>query len=92
MVQNKLLFEDLFCFSTGGWLYSPYRFVQFGYLWSYEEHFLQHYLGHRFRKLFEYIMAICYQLSNLVEVYHEEHFCEFRVLSKPHEEITNKFK
>ena len=21
MVQNKVLFEDLFCFSTGGWLY-----------------------------------------------------------------------
>ena len=21
VVQNKLLFEDLFCFSTGGWLY-----------------------------------------------------------------------
>ena len=29
-----------------------------------------------------YIMAIFYQLSNLVEVYHEEHFCEFRVCIK----------
>ena len=29
-----------------------------------------HYLGHRFRELFEYILAICYHLSNLVEVYH----------------------
>ena len=29
-----------------------------------------------------YIMVICYKLSNLVEVYHEEHFCEFRVCIK----------
>ena len=32
------------------------------------------YLGHRFSELFEYIMTLCFQLSNLVEVYHEEHF------------------
>ena len=61
---------------------SPYRFVQFWYLGSFEEHVFLHYFGHRFRELFEYIMAICYQLSNLVEVYHEEQFCEFRVCIK----------
>ena len=32
------------------------------------------FFGHRFRELFEYIMAICCQLSELVEVYHEEDF------------------
>ena len=77
MVPNKVLFENLFCFSTGGWLYSStvhiglFDLVE-GVLRSF---FLLHYLGHRFRELFECIMAICNQFSNLVEVYHEEHFC-----------------
>ena len=58
---------------------SPYWCVRFG---SFEELFLLHYLSHRFRELFECIMAICNQLSNLVEVYHEGHFSEFRVCIK----------
>ena len=49
---------------------------------SFEELFLLHYLGHRFRGLFECILAICNQLSDLVEVYHEEHIREFRICIK----------
>ena len=84
MVQNKVLFEDLFCFSTGGWLYRSTVHIclfKFG-RGSFEELFLLHYLGHRFRGLFECILAICNQLSDLVEVYHEEHIREFRICIK----------
>ena len=57
MVQNKVLFEDLFCFSTGGWLHRStvhiglFNLVE-GVLMGL---FLLHYLGHRFRELFECI-------------------------------------
>ena len=30
--------------------------------------------GPQIQRVVEYIMAICCELSNLVEVYHEEHF------------------
>ena len=68
-------------FRTGGWLNRSTVHIglfNFG-RGSFKEHFLRRYLGHRFRELFEYIMVICNQLSNLVEMYHEGHFREFRV-------------
>ena len=38
--------------------------------------------GPQIQRVVGYIMAICYQLSYLVGVYHKEHFCEFRVCIK----------
>ena len=59
MVQNKLLFEDSSCFSTGGWLYSSTVHIGLveGVLRNFSRDII---LGHRFRELFECIMAICY--------------------------------
>ena len=39
VVQNKLLFEDLLYMLLAIPFNSPYRFVQFWYLASFEEHF-----------------------------------------------------
>ena len=72
MVQNKLLFEVLFSFSTGGWLYRSTVHIgscNFGIYGV-----LRNIFCDIIWAMFEYIMAIFCQLSNLVEVYHEEHF------------------
>ena len=83
MVQNKVLFEDLFCLVlVAGCTVQQFILVCSICRGSFEELFLLHYLGHRFRALFVCIIAICNQLSNLVEVFHEKHFHAFRVCIK----------
>ena len=87
MVQNKLLFEDLFRFSTGGWLYRStvhisFKLFNFGIYGVMRNIFCDIIWATDSERLFEYIMSICNQLRNLVEVYHEEHFCKFRVCIK----------
>ena len=80
----KCCLKIYFSIKIGNWLYRLTVHIglfNFG-RGSFGEHFLWHYLCHRFRELFEYIMDFCNTLINKVDVYQEEHFCAFRVCNK----------